>query len=88
VTPRDRERRLAALEAAAALRAKAEAANAVADLLTVLSRQQLRAVVHVARDLRDGKMTETEAEERLAAVPGIAEVLATAKITSPWVRRP
>jgi len=76
VTPRERERRLAVLEALEAKRAKAEteaaAAATVHAILAHLTREQLRAVVHIARDLRAGRLPKAEAVDRLAAVPGVA----------------
>ena len=87
-TARERERRLAMLEAAAALRAKAEAANAVADLLEHFSTAQLRVLLEAARDFHAGKLTETEADAAVRACPGIADVLASAGAACSWLSRP
>ena len=88
MTARERERRLAALEAAAALRAKAETANAVADLLAAFSRDQLRALLRAARGFNDGTLTVAEADAAVRACPGLHEALASAGATCPWLSRP
>lgn len=88
MSPRERERRLAALEAAAAARTKAAASAAIRDLLTFFTITQLRVLVHAARDVRDGKLTEAEAAAAIRACPGITETFESAGAACPWVSRP
>jgi len=79
VTGRNRDRRLLALEATAAVRAKAEADAAVNealdDLLGHLSRDQLRQAIHLGRSVRDGALTMAEAMAGLRADPDFAQAM-------------
>jgi len=87
VSARERERRLAALEAAAAVRTKSEAAAAVRDLLAHFSTAQLRVLLEAARDFHAGVLTEAEADAAVLACPGLTEAYESASAACPWVRR-
>jgi hypothetical protein len=71
MTGKERERRLVALEAVAAKRAEAADRTSWSRFTTA----HLRELVAVTRDLEAGTLTGTEADQRLAAVPGLPEAL-------------
>ena len=88
MTARERERRLAALEAAAAARTKPAAEAAIRDLLSFFTTHQLRALLNAASAVQAGELTEAEGDAAVRAYPGLLATLESAGAACPWLSRP